>query len=81
VATEYLKRVERRVVSQFASELLDAFEQKIQTETLPSAEEMAYHGTVYQTRFKKMGEQVRAMKGIWTNAWGSAPSAPALIKT
>jgi hypothetical protein len=26
----------RSVVSQFASELLDAFEQKIQTETLPN---------------------------------------------
>jgi probable F420-dependent oxidoreductase len=31
-----------------------------------NAEEMEHHGTVYQTRFKKMGEQVRAMKEIWT---------------
>lgn len=31
-----------------------------------NAEEMEHHGTVYTTRFKKMGEQVRAMKEIWT---------------
>jgi probable F420-dependent oxidoreductase len=31
-----------------------------------NAEEMEHHGTVYKTRFKKMGEQVRAMKEIWT---------------
>src|SRR5438309_4312656 len=31
-----------------------------------NAEEMAHHGTVYKTRFQKMGEQVRAMKEIWT---------------
>jgi probable F420-dependent oxidoreductase len=31
-----------------------------------NAEEMAHHGTVFKTRFKKMGEQVRAMKEIWT---------------
>jgi probable F420-dependent oxidoreductase len=31
-----------------------------------NAEEMAHHGTAYKTRFKKMGEQVRAMKEIWT---------------
>jgi alkanesulfonate monooxygenase SsuD/methylene tetrahydromethanopterin reductase-like flavin-dependent oxidoreductase (luciferase family) len=32
-----------------------------------NAEEMADHGTAYPTRFKKMGEQVEAMKQIWTN--------------
>jgi len=31
-----------------------------------NAEEMEHHGTVYTTRFTKMGEQVRAMKEIWT---------------
>ena len=31
-----------------------------------NAEEMEHHGTVYKTRFKKLGEQVRAMKEIWT---------------
>jgi probable F420-dependent oxidoreductase len=31
-----------------------------------NAEELENHGTVYKTRFKKMGEQVRAMKEIWT---------------
>jgi probable F420-dependent oxidoreductase len=31
-----------------------------------NAEEMAHHGTIFKTRFKKMGEQVRAMKEIWT---------------
>jgi probable F420-dependent oxidoreductase len=31
-----------------------------------NAEEMEHHGTEYKTRFKKMGEQVRAMKEIWT---------------
>jgi probable F420-dependent oxidoreductase len=31
-----------------------------------NAEEMAHHGTAYKTRFKKMGEQVHAMKEIWT---------------
>src|SRR6266705_3809341 len=31
-----------------------------------NAEEMEHHGTVYKTRFTKMGEQVRAMKEIWT---------------
>lgn len=31
-----------------------------------NAEEMGHHGTAYKTRFKKMGEQVRAMKEIWT---------------
>lgn len=31
-----------------------------------NAEEMAHHGTEFTTRFKKMGEQVRAMKAIWT---------------
>lgn len=31
-----------------------------------NAEEMAHHGTEFKTRFKKMGEQVRAMKEIWT---------------
>jgi probable F420-dependent oxidoreductase len=30
------------------------------------AEQMAHHGTVFKTRFQKMGEQVRAMKAIWT---------------
>jgi alkanesulfonate monooxygenase SsuD/methylene tetrahydromethanopterin reductase-like flavin-dependent oxidoreductase (luciferase family) len=33
-----------------------------------NAEEMADHGTAYPTRFKKMREQVEAMKQIWTNA-------------
>jgi probable F420-dependent oxidoreductase len=31
-----------------------------------NAEEMAHHGTAFKTRFYKMGEQVRAMKAIWT---------------
>ncbi|HEX9869901.1 MAG TPA: LLM class F420-dependent oxidoreductase, partial [Candidatus Tectomicrobia bacterium] len=31
-----------------------------------NAEEMEHHGTVFKTRFKKLGEQVRAMKEIWT---------------
>ena len=31
-----------------------------------NAEEMEHHGTEFKTRFKKMGEQVRAMKTIWT---------------
>ncbi len=31
-----------------------------------NVEEMAHHGTAFKTRFKKMGEQVRAMKEIWT---------------
>jgi probable F420-dependent oxidoreductase len=31
-----------------------------------NAEEMEHHGTVFQTRFKKLEEQVRAMKEIWT---------------
>jgi probable F420-dependent oxidoreductase len=31
-----------------------------------NVEEMAHHGTKYKTRFKKMGEQVHAMKAIWT---------------
>jgi probable F420-dependent oxidoreductase len=31
-----------------------------------NAEEMAHHGTEFKTRFQKMGEQVRAMKEIWT---------------
>jgi probable F420-dependent oxidoreductase len=31
-----------------------------------NAEEMEHHGTEFKTRFKKMGEQVRAMKKIWT---------------
>jgi probable F420-dependent oxidoreductase len=31
-----------------------------------NAEEMEHHGTEFQTRFKKMVEQVRAMKEIWT---------------
>ena len=31
-----------------------------------NAEEMEHHGTVYKTRFTKMGEQVQAMKEIWT---------------
>lgn len=31
-----------------------------------NVEEMAHHGTAYRTRFAKMGEQVRAMKEIWT---------------
>src|SRR5258706_7478302 len=31
-----------------------------------NAEEMENHGTEFKTRFKKMEEQVRAMKEIWT---------------
>jgi probable F420-dependent oxidoreductase len=31
-----------------------------------NAEEMEHHGTVFKTRFKKLEEQVRAMKEIWT---------------
>lgn len=31
-----------------------------------NVEEMAHHGTEFKTRFKKMGEQVHAMKEIWT---------------
>ena len=31
-------------------------------------EEMADHGTVFKTRFKKMREQVEAMKQIWTKS-------------
>jgi probable F420-dependent oxidoreductase len=31
-----------------------------------NAEEMEDHGTDYKTRFKRLGEQVRAMKEIWT---------------
>jgi probable F420-dependent oxidoreductase len=31
-----------------------------------NAEEMENHGTDYTTRFKRLGEQVRAMKEIWT---------------
>ncbi len=31
-----------------------------------NAEEMENHGTDFKTRFKKMGEQVRAMREIWT---------------
>ncbi|HVH77069.1 MAG TPA: LLM class F420-dependent oxidoreductase [Stellaceae bacterium] len=31
-----------------------------------NAEEMEDHGTVYMTRFKKMREQIEAMKEIWT---------------
>ena len=31
-----------------------------------NVEEMEHHGTLYKTRFKKLGEQVLAMKEIWT---------------
>jgi probable F420-dependent oxidoreductase len=31
-----------------------------------NAEEMEHHGTVFKTRFKKLEEQVAAMKEIWT---------------
>jgi probable F420-dependent oxidoreductase len=31
-----------------------------------NAEEMEHHGTEFKTRFKKMVEQVQAMKAIWT---------------
>jgi len=31
-----------------------------------NAEQMEHHGTMFKTRFQKMGEQVRAMKAIWT---------------
>ena len=31
-----------------------------------NAEEMENHGTIYATRFRKMREQVEAMKAIWT---------------
>jgi probable F420-dependent oxidoreductase len=33
-----------------------------------NAEEMEDHGTVFATRFKKMREQVEAMKAIWTQS-------------
>ena len=33
-----------------------------------NAEEMADHGTEFKTRFKKMREQIEAMKAIWTEA-------------
>jgi len=33
-----------------------------------NAEEMEDHGTVFKTRFKKMREQIEAMKAIWTEA-------------
>src|SRR6058998_561403 len=32
-----------------------------------NAEELEDHGTVYETRFKKLREQIEAMKAIWTN--------------
>ena len=32
-----------------------------------NAEEMEDHGTVYETRFKKLREQIEAMKAIWAN--------------
>jgi probable F420-dependent oxidoreductase len=31
-----------------------------------NADQMGHHGTVFTTRFQKIGEQVRAMKEIWT---------------
>lgn len=31
-----------------------------------NAEEMEHHGTVFKTRFRKLQEQVRALKAIWT---------------
>ncbi|MGE3537461.1 MAG: LLM class F420-dependent oxidoreductase [Candidatus Tectimicrobiota bacterium] len=31
-----------------------------------NVEEMEHHGTLYKTRFKKLGEQVQALKEIWT---------------
>src|SRR5256886_5348478 len=31
-----------------------------------NAEELEDHGTVYETRFKKLREQIEAMKAIWT---------------
>jgi probable F420-dependent oxidoreductase len=31
-----------------------------------NAEEMEHHGTVFKTRFRKLQEQVRALKTIWT---------------
>lgn len=31
-----------------------------------NAEEMEHHGTVFKTRFRKMVEQVQALKAIWT---------------
>ncbi|MBV8703951.1 MAG: LLM class F420-dependent oxidoreductase, partial [Acetobacteraceae bacterium] len=33
-----------------------------------NAEEMEDHGTVFTTRFKKMREQIEAMKAIWTQS-------------
>ena len=33
-----------------------------------NAEEMEDHGTVYETRFKKLREQIEAMKAIWTES-------------
>src|SRR5205807_6431463 len=32
-----------------------------------NAEELEDHGTAYETRFKKLREQIEAMKAIWTN--------------
>jgi alkanesulfonate monooxygenase SsuD/methylene tetrahydromethanopterin reductase-like flavin-dependent oxidoreductase (luciferase family) len=33
-----------------------------------NAEEMEDHGTIYETRFKKLREQIEAMKEIWAKA-------------
>src|SRR2546430_13605383 len=33
-----------------------------------NAEELEDHGTVYETRFKKLREQIEAMKAIWTQS-------------
>jgi alkanesulfonate monooxygenase SsuD/methylene tetrahydromethanopterin reductase-like flavin-dependent oxidoreductase (luciferase family) len=38
----------------------------VRTCLLRNAEETEDHGTVYETRTKKMREQIAAMKEIWT---------------
>jgi hypothetical protein len=41
---------------------------RVRTCLLRNAEETEDHGTVYETRTKKMREQIAAMKEIWTKA-------------
>jgi hypothetical protein len=43
---------------------------RVQTCLLRNAEETEDHGTVYETRTKKMREQIAAMKGI-NESWRS----------
>ena len=38
-----------------------------------NAEEMADHGTAFETRFKLMRERIEAMKEIWTKSEGRIP--------